>query len=362
MLRESLMPALLLASVLTGVPICEAMNLHQQEVIAATEADDIREIVSLIEGQVREQFAKDGFARRDAHAKHHGCVHATFRVLDDLPPAYKIGVFARGTTYSALIRFSNGMGSPKDDREGDARGLALKLLDVPGEKILEDERDAKTQDFVMINHPVFFVRNVADYVQFSRAQAAGSPLSFFISWNPLKWHLKEALIANRIRSKTVTNPLEPRYMSATPILMGETPAKYAVTPCNGQSYASVPSSPGQLREALALQLNPSLPGPGACFEFGVQLQKDASAMPVEDATTEWSEEASPFRTVAHVDIPRQAFLSEESLTDCENLSFTPWHALPEHRPIGGIQRVRKEVYQTISRLRHELNEQRRTEP
>ena len=55
-------------------------------------------------------------------------------------------------------------------------------------------------------------------------------------------------------------------------------------------------------------------------------------------------------------------MSKEALTACENLSFTPWHTLLEHRPIGGIQRARKEIYQTISKVRHELNQQPRKEP
>jgi hypothetical protein len=66
--------------------------------------------------------------------------------------------------------------------------------------------------------------------------------------------------------------------------------------------------------------------------------------------------------VAIIDIPRQEFLSKEALTACENLSFTPWHTMPEHRPIGGIQRARKDIYQTISKVRHELNQQPRKEP
>ena len=46
----------------------------------------------------------------------------------------------------------------------------------------------------------------------------------------------------------------------------------------------------------------------------------------------------------------------------ENLSFTPWHSLPEHRPIGGINRVRKAVYLAVSTLRHRLNQAPRVEP
>jgi hypothetical protein len=40
----------------------------------------------------------------------------------------------------------------------------------------------------------------------------------------------------------------------------------------------------------------------------------------------------------------------------------PWHALPEHKPLGSINRLRKVVYERISLTRHVLNNTDRTEP
>src|SRR5262249_40912959 len=39
----------------------------------------------------------------------------------------------------------------------------------------------------------------------------------------------------------------------------------------------------------------------------------------------------------------------------ENLSFTPWHAITAHEPLGEINLVRKEVYTQLSDLRHRMN-------
>jgi hypothetical protein len=47
---------------------------------------------------------------------------------------------------------------------------------------------------------------------------------------------------------------------------------------------------------------------------------------------------------------------------CENLSYTPWHALPEHEPLGSINRARRAIYTAISKARHEINGARRAEP
>ena len=78
-------------------------------------------------------------------------------------------------------------------------------------------------------------------------------------------------------------------------------------------------------------------------------------MPIEDPTVEWSEKISPFESVARITVQPQDFDSREQNLFCDNLSFNPWHALPEHRPIGGINRLRKSVYEAVSAYRHQRN-------
>jgi hypothetical protein len=93
----------------------------------------------------------------------------------------------------------------------------------------------------------------------------------------------------------------------------------------------------------------------ACFEFQVQLQTDPEAMPIEDPTIEWSERDSPFVTVAYLEIAPQSFASPDQQAFCEHLSYTPWHSIEEHRPLGGINRARKAVYQSMQQQRHDHN-------
>ena len=52
----------------------------------------------------------------------------------------------------------------------------------------------------------------------------------------------------------------------------------------------------------------------------------------------------PLRSVATITIPKQEIDTPDSESLCESLFFTPGHALPEHRPIGGINRLRLAVY------------------
>ena len=326
-------------------------SASSNEEVPANEDEATQQIVRMIEESVRAE-ARNGLARRGAHAKAHGCVQAEFRVLDNLPEEVRVGIFRDPRVYPAWIRYSNAFGKMQDDSVGDARGMAIKLMGV-------ERSESGTQDFVMINHPVFLVRNAADYVEFQKALSENSPVKFFFpGLNPFNFRLHEFGIANAIRSTKVANPLDTRYWSTTPYLFGDTEMKFSARHCGPASPFIETISPDFLRENMQKHLAES----EACFDFLVQLHKRPSEMPIEDATVEWSEKDSPFIPVARITIPAQKFASPKQLALCENLSFTPWHTIPEHRPLGGINRVRKTVYDTISRVRHELNGEERREP
>ena len=114
-------------------------------------------IAQVIEKSIREQYTA-GNALRDAHPKAHGCVRAEFHVSKNIPTQFAKGVFIPDQSYQAWIRFSNASNDATSaDIDKDARGIAIKLLGVPGQKILESEKQATTQDFIMINHPVFLL-------------------------------------------------------------------------------------------------------------------------------------------------------------------------------------------------------------
>jgi hypothetical protein len=98
------------------------------------------------------------------------------------------------------------------------------------------------------------------------------------------------------------------------------------------------------------------------FDFAVQLQTNAGTMPIEDPGHAWDEKVSPWRKLATIRILRQEFDSEAQRAFGENLFFTPWHCLPAHRPLGGINRARRVIYELISAFRHEWNQVPRCEP
>jgi hypothetical protein len=139
---------------------------------------------------------------------------------------------------------------------------------------------------------------------------------------------------------------------------GRQAVKYSARACSATADP-MPSNPEH--DFLRGTLRNTLQNGDACMEFLVQ-QRTSEMMDVEDSRFEWKETQAPFYTVAMVYIPRQAFDTSEQNEFCENLSFTPWHALPEHMPLGVTNRLRKVIYDHISRVRHEMNTTERREP
>jgi Catalase len=297
--------------------------------------------------------------RRRLHAKHHGCVHAQFRVCKDIPMEFRQGIFAQSNTFPALIRLSNGFKNIQHDKEKDARGMAIKLLGVPGRKVMEDESNATTQDFLLLNSNVFFIRNAEHFERFSNAVDIKKPIRYFFPWNPMKWEIHEALSLLKSIIRTIHNPLAEQYWSAAACRMGEKAVKFTIVPrARGGFVTNDRKSPNYLRQAMVEQLKRG----SVDLDFMAQLQVDPIKMPIEDPTIAWSEKLSPFVKIAEIHIPAQAFEAAHLMTFCENLSFTAFHTLPEHMPLGGINRMRKAVYQSISETRHRLNEVPRREP
>lgn len=271
------------------------------------------------------------------------CVHAEFRVHDDIPEELKQGIFSRPASYPAMLRFANA--TQRDDSKKDLRGLSIRISNVEG-SVLWGEPGF--QDFVLNSYPALFVATPEDFLSFIRARQEDKKLRFFL--NPFDPHLKSLWIVLKARKKHLS-PLDIRYWSTVPFRLGKMDGqvvKYSVIPCS--KYAAtqaVNAGANQLRAAVKshLQQEP------ACFHFAVQKQTDPAIMPIEDASAIWDEQVSPFHTVATIKIENQDFDNPESLTSCERSSFNPWQSLAEHEPLGRMNEVRRSVYDNAAKLR-----------
>ena len=83
----------------------------------------------------------------------------------------------------------------------------------------------------------------------------------------------------------------------------------------------------------------------------VQFQVDSQRMPIEDATVEWDEDVSPYVPVARIRIPRQQLDGPDRPGACERMAFNPWNCLAPHRPLGNLNRARRDIYRVMSQFR-----------
>lgn len=290
----------------------------------------------------------EGEVKRFNQAKGLGCFSADFTIERELPDALQQGLFRSGRVYTARIRFANA--SQADDSKKDFRGMSIKLSGVEGKSLWGADG---TQDFLLNSYPALFAATPADFLSFVEAVADGATWKYFI--HPR--HFYSLLIVLRGRAR-IASPFDIRYWSTTPYRFGNSDSvavKYSVRPCSG-IRSETPDNPGP--DYLATAMKNHLQRAVACFDFMVQFQTDPAAMPVEDASVEWDEGLSPYRKLATITIKNQEFQTATARQDCEWMSFNPWQSLTEHRPIGGINRVRKAVYAETARFRSEENRRR----
>jgi hypothetical protein len=282
-----------------------------------------------------------GVVQRFNQGRASGCVEAEFSVLPGLPADRGVGLFARAATYPAWIRFANA--SSASDQERDVRGLAVKVRQVSGENLTPG---ATTQDFVLNSHPVMPASGTRDFLELLQAMEAGGlrRITFFLS------HPRSARVGLAARQNPTCH-LDIPYWSATPYLFGTGRAvKYIVRPTSPRKSAlPSPLTDTYLRDALAGRLAAE----EATFDFMIQFQADSRTMPIEDAMVEWKERDSPYWPVARIRIPPQQITSPEREDKCEQVAFNPWNCLVDHRPLGSMNRARRDIYRAMAEFRDE---------
>jgi hypothetical protein len=325
----------------------------------------IDEIIDVIRRAIDEGFQHSGQARRDAHAFDNGCVRAVFRVDPDLHPSLQHGVFVPGREYRAWIRFSNGNSEARSRWWPDARGMAIKLTGVEGPKLLRDEKN--TQDFILISHPVFFVDDLERYKATLEVFLKGGIIDQYVR-APFKLRGREIWLSFMVNLLWIVNPLFHQYWSMTPYQLGgdsstKLALKYTAKPRDvpKQTLLSRAAPYFGSRFSLKSEINRTLVASERCFDSYIQRYVDQRT-PIEDSKIEWTEAISKPEHAASIIIPPQDLMSTEQGSFCENLSFSPWHGLLEHKPLGLVNRVRRKVYLAISEHRHSLNRASKLEP
>jgi hypothetical protein len=334
-----------------GIGIAEERELPGEEECIASIIDDMG-------AYMREHYKPGGF-QRAGNTKTHGIVRGELTVRDDVPAAMRRGIFATSQTFRAWVRFSGpGPASPPDIDDVGVLSIGIKLVGVPGPKLLDDERF--TQDFTAISTPTFTTPDVIENRKLQRQIRKGTPLFYFL--NPFDSHYADGVMQG-LWARTQRSPLETEYWSCVAYLLGDGQAmQYMIRP-RSRRRSRIPRLPfrppdNYLREAMAK----TLAREDVELDFLVKLQTDAFAMPVENASVRWPDSLSPWVPVATLRLPKQLFDSPAQLAFASNLSFNPWHCIAEHRPLGNQNRGRRRIYETLSRFRQEMNATPHVEP
>jgi hypothetical protein len=329
------------------------------------EAETIAGLTEAMHGIAATVDQDTGHAHRGVHAKSHGLLRGTLRVLDKLPPDYAQGLFAgAGGEWPVVMRLSTTPGDMLDDKVSTPRGMAIKVIGVPGERLPGGEADT-TQDFVMVNGPVFLAPTARQFLGSVKLLAATTDKAPGLK-QALSTALRgaeKALEAVGIESGAIkglgghpeTHILGETFFTQAPILLGRYMAKLSLAPVSPGLVAlegrevDLEHKPNGLRGAVVDFMTEN----SAEWELRVQLCTDLQAMPIEDASVEWT---SPWIAVARITAPPQAGWTHGlSVLVDDGMQFSPWHCLAAHRPIGSIMRVRRAVYAASARFRAERN-------
>jgi len=343
--------------------------------------DDEQQIISDIiasmgrlAGRTREIYHKEV---RVSHGKSHGLAVGELTVLPNLPEELAQGLFAHPATYPIIVRLANVPGEIVTDAVNTQRGFSFKVLGVEGEKIAGHEGQT-TQDWVLDSGTKNFpAPDAKAFLKQHETVSEHAPLIPAVVKEAVSRVARVANDALQALGRDSNpaldffgdsriHPMAEGYYSQTPLRYGNYIAKLEIVPvapaqqklAADQVKIDGDKDPNALRTATVSYLREH----DAEFEVRIQLNTDLEQMPIEDASAQWSEEASPYRPVARIRLPRQEAYSEARQQYVDGLSFSPAHTLEAHRPLGSIQRARLAAYPAMAKHRRQGNHDPLGEP
>lgn len=345
------------------------LALRYDPMVEELEADEAaigQDLIETMRGISETTLKHEGRPIRSVHAKPHGIIVGELEVADDLPPVLAQGLFAKPGRYPVVMRLSTIPGDLLDDSVSTPRGLGLKVIGVEGERLPGSEGDV-TQDFVLVNGPAFGAPNAKAFLATLKMLAATTDkiegVKKVVS-GAMQGLQKVVVAVSGQPNATIatmggqpeTNILGEIFYSQVPIRYGDYIVKLALAPTSAGLTAltdapvDVNGRPDALREAVSRYFA----GSGGEWAVQVQLCTNLDDTPVENAAKVWPEDESPYVTVARITAPAQSTCSAARLVAVdEGYSFSPWHGLAAHRPLGSIMRVRKAAYEAGARFRAE---------
>ncbi|MGE6743323.1 catalase family protein [Allorhizobium pseudoryzae] len=319
-------------------------------------------------------YADSAHAIRCVHAKSHALLGAEVEVHDNLPPDLAQGLFARPATYDAVIRLSTTPGDILHDSVSAPRGMALKILDVAGDRLPGAEHST-SQDFVMVNGKVFNSPSGEAFLgslkllaaTTNRAEGAKKVLSKILrgAESVAETLGKELTPVKVMGGQPMTHMLGESFYTQVPVRYGAYIAKLGVVPASDNLKALIDSTVSTAGDPDTHRhlLDEFFERETAVWHLKAQLCTHLDEMPVEDPMALWDEEKSPYFTVATITAgPQTAWSDDRSEQVDDGMKFSPWNGIAAHQPLGQIMRLRKLAYERSAAFRSERNPTPVTEP
>ena len=311
--------------------------------------------------------AEDGHhAIRAVHAKAHGILQGTMTIKDGLPPELAQGLFATPGEHKVYLRLSTNAGDILPDAIVLPRGMSIKVLDAPGDRL--PGASGTTQDFIMVNGDVFLAKTADKFLgnlkllakTTDRLEGTKKVMSTVLGG------INTALSKIGLESNTLgalggapnVDPLGETYFSVTPFRYGDYIAKFSLVPVSKglTTFTGRKIETSEDDNAIRDTVRAEMISTDAVWEFQVQLCRDLEKQPVEDPTVAWDAEEAPFQTVATIHAtPQNSWDPAQVQAVDEEMRFSVWTGLAAHQPLGNINRARKAPYEHSANFRADFN-------
>lgn len=325
------------------------------------ETDLQNELFDIIRRTQEHNFSMHRHAMRGTHVKTQAIVKGTLIIEPNLPEELAHAIASPENAKQAHpigIRFANEPSFLQDDRAPGPRGCGLKIFNVEGKFMDDVGTETRTQDMTFNNAPLLELRDVKTTVEIFTIRER-----HFREPEKITPELEKR--SDKNLQKAPSQLPNQHFLSYTMYSQaayrwGPYVAKYALFPTGEFQEALAKShqiSEDSSPEQHSKWLKEWFEGKEATYDLRVQLCQSISAQSVEDTSVAWDETAFPFRTVGEIVLPagQDVFSSERRTFWDEHMKLNVWYGLEEMRPLGSVQRLRKELYNRSQGFRSKTN-------
>ncbi|KAF2673393.1 heme-dependent catalase [Microthyrium microscopicum] len=325
-----------------------------------SESTKINELQSIIQSTQYKNFAQHRHCFRGTHVKTQAVVKGVLTIKPNLPEELAQGLASPQNAlqpHPIAIRFANEPSFLQDDKSPGPRGMGMKVFNVLGDYLEGPGQETHTQDLTFNNAPMLELGDVNRCLEIFRIRERN-----FLQPEKIDGELKK-----RSDYQVQKAPMElPNHhflaytmYSQSAYRWGPYIAKYALFPVK-QSQKDLAESHKITDKSDFDQhstwLREHFETMSAEYDLRVQLCENLEQQSVEDTTMEWDEKKYPFQTVGTVTIPAQdSFTAARRVFWEERMRLNVWWGLETMRPLGSVNRLRKEVYAASRTVRENMN-------